>query len=52
MSKENSLVLLYKVWGSKPLDHLFNNESVQFFSDLAFENITSDEYMEYARKQR
>lgn len=52
MPKENSLKNLYSVWGSKPLDYLFNNESVQFFSDLAFEGITSDEYMEYARKQR
>ena len=51
MPSENILENLYKVWGSKPLDHLFNGESVQFYSDLSFEGITSDEYMEYARKQ-
>jgi hypothetical protein len=52
LDKENILMNLYSVWGGKPLDHMFNNETVQFYSDLAFENITSDEYMEYARKQK
>jgi hypothetical protein len=51
MSKEDILNNLYLVWGTKPLEHLFNGESVQFYSDLAFEGITSDEYLEYARKQ-
>lgn len=51
MSKEDALKNLYLVWGSKPLDHLFNNESVDFYTDLYCENITEDEYMEYARKQ-
>lgn len=51
MSKENSLKNLYSVWGSKPLDHMFNNESFQFYADLSCEGITSDEYMEYARKK-
>ena len=51
MSKEDSLSNLYRVWGTKPLDHMFNSESVQFYSDLMFEGITSDEYLEYARKQ-
>jgi len=51
LSKEDALKNLYKVWGSKPLDHMFNGESVQFYSDLCFEEITSDEYMKYARKQ-
>lgn len=51
MDKEKILRNLYFVWGAKPLDHMFNNETVQFYSDLAFENINSDEYMEYARKQ-
>lgn len=51
MSKEDILKNLYSVWGGKPLDYLFQNETVQFHSDLAFENITEDEYKEYARKQ-
>ena len=51
MPKEDILNNLYRVWGSKPLDYLFNCESVRFYSDLAFEGITSDEYLEYARKQ-
>lgn len=51
MSKEDILKNLYSVWGTKPIDHLFNGESVQFYEDLCFERITSDEYLEYARKQ-
>ena len=51
MSKEDILENLYLVWGSKPLDHMFEHETGQFYEDLAFENITSNEYMEYARKQ-
>ena len=51
MSKEDILNNLYKVWGTKPIDHMFNGESVQFYSDLMFEGITSDEYKDYARKQ-
>lgn len=50
MSKGDILSNLYRVWGTKPLDHLFDRESVQFYSDLCFEGITSDEYAEYARK--
>lgn len=51
MSKEDILSNLYRVWGSKPLDHMFDRESVQFYSDLMFEGITCDEYLEYARKR-
>ena len=51
MSKEDILSNLYRVWGTKPLDHMFNGESVQFYSDLCYEGLTSDEYLEYARKQ-
>lgn len=49
--KENIFKNLYSIWGSKPLDHMFNNETVQFYADLSVEGITSEEYMEYARKQ-
>lgn len=51
MSKEDILGNLYRVWGTKPLDHMFNGESVQFYSDLCYEGLTSDEYMDYARKR-
>lgn len=51
MSKEDILGNLYRVWGDKPLDHLFNHESVEFYTDLYCENISEDEYLEYARKQ-
>ena len=51
MSKEDILSNLYRVWGTSPIEHLFNHESGQFYSDLAFEGITSDEYMDYARKR-
>lgn len=51
MPKETILKNLYLVWGTKPLDCLFKGETVQFYSDLMFEGITSDEYLEYARNQ-
>lgn len=51
VSKEDILRNLYSVWGSKPLDHMFNNETVQFYADLSVEGISSEDYMEYARKQ-
>lgn len=49
--REDILKNLYRAWGSKPLEHVFNEKTVQFYLDLMFEGITSDEYMEYARKQ-
>lgn len=52
MSKQDILKNLYSVWGKKPLDHLFNKESIQFYEDIFAENITSSEYMDYARKQQ
>jgi len=51
LSKEDILKNLYLVWGSKPLDHLFPNEAIQFHADLSIENITEAEYKQYARKQ-
>ena len=51
MPSENILNNLYLVWGTKPIDHLFNGESIQFYSDLMFEGIASDEYLDYARKR-
>jgi len=51
LSKEDILSNLYKVWGTKPLDHLFPNEVIQFHADLSIENITESEYKQYARKQ-
>ena len=51
MSKGDILKNLYSVWGSKPLDHLFQNETIQFHADLSVENITEAEYKVYARKQ-
>jgi len=51
VSKEDVLKNLFLVWGTKPIDHMFNGESTQFYSDLMFEGITSDEYNNYARNQ-
>jgi hypothetical protein len=51
LSKEDILKNLYSLWGSKPLDHLFPGECMQFYSDLTTENITGAEYRKYARKQ-
>lgn len=51
MSKEDRLKNLYKVWGTKPLDYLFQNEESQFYADLAIEEIPAYEYRHYAREQ-
>lgn len=50
-TKQDSLESLYYTWGTKPIDHLFQDEIPVFREELSICNVSESEYLEYARKQ-